>query len=81
MTTKSALRFVGIVRTFAPCVRGSVRVIRQIAMRFARCVRTFAMLVLRNVKNFQRTIAARNARRLAENARQLVQRKFLKLSN
>ena len=81
MTTKSALRFVGIVRTFALCVRGSVRAIRQIAMRFVSYVRTFAMRVLPNVKNFQRTIAARNVQQLAKNARRLVRRKFLELSN
>ena len=81
MTTKSALRFVGIVRTFALCVRGFVRVIRQIAMRFVSCVRTFAMPVLRNVNAFQRMIAARNARQLAKNVRRLVRRKFLQLSN
>ena len=81
MTTKSALHFVGIVRTFALCVRGFVRVIRQIAMRFVSCVRTFVMPVLRNVKNFQRMIAARNARRLAKNARRLVQHKLSKSSD
>jgi hypothetical protein len=61
------LRFVVIVQTFVPYVQDLKEEVPHSVMRSANFALTSVMLVLRNVRDFQHTIAVKSVPKHAEN--------------